>query len=201
MCIMIQAVYPHLSAPIFRQGSVCVLGRTDRFFVSFAQSVISGRKESAMKKSEKKFNTTEYTYYRYDPVTKRDVPVKIVAGQNGVTEEYITMLREMDEANRIADEREERHRDKGFEAKKNRAALNDDGTAYDPFNEIADKSADPANRPEAGAVDKIELVRKFMKELTEEQVTLIYQIYVEPRTRGKPQHFGECDMGLPKTLC
>lgn len=84
-----------------------------------------------MKKSKKKFNTTEYTYYKYDPATKRDVPVKIVAGQNGVTEEYITMLREMDEANRIADEREERHRDKGFEAKKNRAALNDDGTAYD----------------------------------------------------------------------
>lgn len=130
-----------------------------------------------MKKSKKKFNTTEYTYYKYDPATKRDVPVKIVAGQNGVTEEYITMLREMDEANRIADEREERHRDKGFEAKKNRAALNDDGTAYDPFNEIADKSADPANQPEPDTVDKIELMRKFMKELTEEQITLIYQIY------------------------
>lgn len=42
-----------------------------------------------MKKSKKKFNTTEYTYYKYDPATKRDVPVKIVAGQNGVTEEYI----------------------------------------------------------------------------------------------------------------
>ncbi len=129
-----------------------------------------------MGRKKKEITATTYRYYRWNESTKQEEVAAVVkVGENGVTQEDIILLYNMDTEQESADDKERKQKDYGFEHLC-RAAGNDENleTPIDTMpnpEELEYHSALPKE-----VYSQLEI---FLEELTEDQRELIRMSYHE----------------------
>lgn len=126
-----------------------------------------------------------YTYARWNEETHSYDTIVLTAGQDGVTEEIILLLDQMDHDGDLGERYEEENKDQKFERKLRKYEADpDDDNAVNPWNQIEDPHADlteDAERREKPENPDAEKIRRVVKEdFTPEQQNLFFS------------HFGEC---------
>ncbi|WP_019543607.1 hypothetical protein [Selenomonas bovis] len=123
-----------------------------------------------------------YTYARWNEETHSYDTIVLTAGQDGVTEDIILLLDQMDHDSDLIDRYEEELRDPGFE-KRRKAYESDpeDGDEGDPWNQIEAPHADLTEDAERREKPNAEKIRRVVEEdFTPEQQDLFFS------------HYGEC---------
>ena len=135
-----------------------------------------------MKKSQKQ--PTTYTYWHWDEEAKRTLPISIITGQDGVTEEHIIMLNDFDHAADLGDRYEQENRDYGTENKKSKLESDPDDCIGDPIENLGTHKTDPAFLLEQKVDEPNPLVGQLltlMEKLTPQQIDLIYDLFGSER--------------------
>ena len=125
-----------------------------------------------MKKAQ---DSLTYTYYHYNSVTNQQEPIVIHAGEDGVTEEHIIMLQDMDHREELDTRYYHENLDpqfEGFKVKVDNAIFQ----ASTPWDYIEDETATFSDEDVADT-PRIEQLKEVMKDLSEDQVNLIYELY------------------------
>lgn len=125
-------------------------------------------------KTRKKNESTSYTYYAYDPESGRQVRHILTPGEEGVTEDWIILLQEMDHAEalqeRYAEENSD-YRDRNYKA----AVYHGSETAVDPVEKMIYEAFLKEDSEENPNIEKL---REMLWEtLTEEQIDLVYDLF------------------------
>lgn len=123
---------------------------------------------------------TTYTYWHWDEESKKNLPITITAGQDGVTEEHIIMLNDLNHAADLGDRYEQENRDYGTENKKSKYTEDPDDCIGDPIENIGTRKTDPAFFLEKNMDEPNPLIEQLlilMEKLTPQQIDLIYDIF------------------------
>jgi DNA-directed RNA polymerase specialized sigma24 family protein len=122
---------------------------------------------------------TKYIYYRWKEETKKEVPITITVGDDGVTEEHILLLEEFDHDEQLQERYTEENLDYATENKKMRFARGDENIPEDPMNAIATNSTNPETLFDEEEVmdSQVEQLLQLMEKLTPAQIDLIYDHY------------------------
>lgn len=129
--------------------------------------------------AKKKQNTT-YTYWHWDEESKKNLPIIITAGQDGVTEDHIILLNDFDHAADLGDRYEQENRDFSTENKKNRLESDPDDCIGDPIENLSTRKTDPAYILDQKSDEPNPLVEQLltlMEKLTPQQIDLIYDLF------------------------
>ena len=132
----------------------------------------------------KEKQSTTYIYWHWNEEAKRNLPITITAGQDGVTEEHIILLNELDHAAGLGDRYEQENRDFSTENKKSRLKSDPNGCIGDPIENLGTHNTDPAFFLEQNAYKPKPLVEQLltlMEKLTPEQIDLIYDLFGSQR--------------------
>ena len=123
-------------------------------------------------------NNFTYTYYAWNDELKREVPVTITAGKDGVTELDIQKLREMDHDFDLNERYADENRDYKTENSKrcNADELSEDDKSIDPIENLGSSALDPGIMIDRTVCEnpKIEQVRFLLNMLTPKQADFIY---------------------------
>ena len=134
-----------------------------------------------MKRSRpKQKQTITYTYTYWDAAAKKEVSITLTSGQDGVTEDYIILLKEFDHEADLGDRYEKENRDFDTENKKVRNSENPEDYAADPIENLGTCKTDPAFMIEQESSEHNPLVQQLLTlipELESQQVDLVYAIY------------------------
>lgn len=126
-----------------------------------------------------------YTYARWNEQAHSYDTIVLTAGQDGVTEDIILLLDQMDHDGDLGDRYEEENKDQKFERKLRKYEADpDDDNAVNPWDELEDRNADltdDAERREQPENPDAARVREVVEnDFTPEQQNLFFS------------HFGEC---------
>ena len=125
-----------------------------------------------------------YTYYRWDEDLKQEVPVNLVPGEDGVTEDWVILLDEIDHDEDLGDRYEDENRSDRY-VNGEAVSRNTDGETFtSDAAPLAAKDADPFDLlfAETNEEDpQIAEVLRQMEKLTPAQIDLIYALYGEMR--------------------
>ena len=140
-------------------------------------------------KSTKKSNTTHAATYQYqcwNDELKAFVPVRLTAGLDGVTEEWIDTLNNFDHDEALIERYAAESKDLRYENFKASISNGDSGNAgLEEFNGFATRKTDPAellfSEIEAESKDITKLSKAILS-LTPKQIDLIYALYGEHKT-------------------
>lgn len=129
---------------------------------------------------KKKEQSIKYTYYFWDEETKKEIPINITVGEDGVTEEHILWLEEFDHDEKLQERYTEENRDYATENKKVKFSRGDED-AVDPMEALStNKTNQDFLLYEEEVVDpQVEQLLKLMEKLTPTQIDLIYAHYGE----------------------
>lgn len=136
-----------------------------------------------MKISKKKQSIT-YTYWHWNEEAKKTHPVTITSGQDGVTEEHIIILNDLNHAADLGDRYEQENRDYETENKKLQHFRNPEKFSEDPINTLITHNTDPAFFLEQKSDEPNPLVEQLltlMEKLTPQQIDLIYDLFGSQR--------------------
>ena len=125
-----------------------------------------------------------YTYWRWDVESKKTLPVTITSGQDGVTEEHIIILNDLNHAADLGDRYEQENRDYETENKKLQHFRNPEKFSEDPINALITHNTDPAFFLDQKADEPNPLVEQLltlMEKLTPQQIDLIYDLFGSQR--------------------
>lgn len=131
-----------------------------------------------MKKSQKQ--PTTYTYWHWNEEAKKNLPITITAGQDGVTEEHIIMLDNFDHAADLGDRYEQENRDYETENQKLKNEREPENSIGDPIENLSTRRTDPAFFLEEKSDEPNPLVEQLltlMEKLTPQQIDLIYDLF------------------------
>lgn len=118
-----------------------------------------------------------YVYYYWDEEEKVKKPYYLVPGENEVTDELIVTLDDFDRKEKNSERKEEENADYSYRNYAVRASQGD-GKAVNPLDLLAEKRWSAAQySEERDYSQKVDIVRDIMKNLTVEQVKLVYAIY------------------------
>ena len=121
-----------------------------------------------------------YTYWHSDGKSKKKLPITITAGQDGVTEEHIIMLNDLDHEADLCDRYEQENRDYETENKKLKHFRNPEEGIEDPIEALITHKTDPyflIDHAEDKPNPLIEQLLELMQKLTPKQVDFIYDHY------------------------
>lgn len=123
-----------------------------------------------------------YTYYSWDETEKKEVPVIVTAGKDGVTEEHIMILQEMEHEENLQNRYESENRDYRTENQKQKRSAGDEEVT-DPIEGLADRRQDPFSFLDGTQEENalVEQLRLLMQKLTPQQIDLIYSLFGEQK--------------------
>jgi len=130
--------------------------------------------------NQSKANQLTYTYTYWDEEIKDYVTITITPGQDGVTEEYIILLKEFDHEADLGDRYEKENRDFATENKKAKFSVSPEDYVGDPIENLGTCKTDPAFLVDYDPNETTPLVQQLlalMPELEPQQVDLIYAVY------------------------
>lgn len=130
-----------------------------------------------------KEQSTKYTYYRWEAEIKKEIPITITIGEDGLTEEHILLIEELDHDEHLQERYAEENRDYATENKRVKFSHGDQGVSEDPINALGTNETNPDFLLyEAEVVDpQVEQLLQLMDKLTPSQVDFIYAHYGEGR--------------------
>ena len=131
------------------------------------------------KQMKNKEQRTKYTYYSWDTGAKKEVPITITDGENGVTVEHIILLKEFDHEEQLQERYVKENLDYATENKKEKFYRGDENVAEDPIDGLAMNKTNPDFfLYEDEVVDpQVEQLLRLMDKLTPTQIDLIYDHY------------------------
>lgn len=132
-----------------------------------------------MARKRKEITETTYTYWGWNSEEKKNTPIDILkVGENGVEQEHIVILRNVDMDIGNQEDKIRDNTDYAFENKRNRAADANCDDVIDPFENIPDiRNNESTISPEMALL--LKRLSVHMEKLTESQINFIYQYYGE----------------------
>ena len=132
------------------------------------------------KHTSKQLTNLTYSYTYWNEESKAYITIPITPGQDGVTEDHILFLQDLDHREALDNRYAKEHL--GFDTENQKALCVKDPERFpdDPIENLGTSQTDPAylldqasNEPSA----MVELVSQLMQELEPQQVDLIYEVY------------------------
>lgn len=126
---------------------------------------------------------TKYTYYRWDAEVKKEVPITITVGEDGVTAEHIILIKECDHEEQLQERYVKENLDYATENKKEKFYRGDENAAEDPIDGLATNKTNPDFFLYEDEVvpPQVEQLLQLMEKLSPTQIDFIYAHYGEGR--------------------
>ena len=133
-------------------------------------------------KENQRLSDGRYVYYRWDDELKREVPVFLTSGSDGVTEEILLVMTDLDHEEELQERYEEENRDYETENQKQKVSAGDE-EATDPIESLADRRQDPFSLLDGTQEENalVEQLLVLMQKLTPQQIDLIYSLFGEQK--------------------
>ena len=128
----------------------------------------------------RKNRSVSYSYTYWDEESKAYLTIPITPGQDGVTEDQILLLQDLDHREALDTRYAEEHLE--FDTENKKAYCSDDSESFpdDPIENIGTSKTDPAYLLDQDADEPsamVELLPQLMQELEPQQVDLIYEVF------------------------
>ena len=164
-----------------------VLPRTERNAKDMNHSDTDLKRTSRFSENRRNYMNSDggYTYWKWDEELKREIPITINPGDEGVTQEWVILLDDIDHCEDLGDRYEEEARAYSFENIKN--AYTEDGESADSAPDTTDLLPSSADTFETLYGDdedydpRIVELEEFIRTLPEDRQNLIYSFFGEKK--------------------